>query len=295
MRLGLLTDIHWAPPQTTGGWHSRYDFAGLPDRLAAAFAHFAAERVELISLTGDLTHLGDDDATRAIVARCAALTPAPIVAVTGNHDVSADAGRLARAITAVGAERFALAAPAATRPLGPALLAGVQLAQGDGWFGSRLAAHPDPAGWADRPVVLLSHLPVLSAATAIATHGLPYPGDLLDREPLEAALTARPGPTIVLSGHIHARTARARGPVLQLTQGALIEAPFECATVDVVADAAGLRVERRAVSLQASDVARPPVLCAARTAWRFAADDARWTAAVPRPAGPPLRPQPVPI
>ena len=50
---------------------------------------------------------------------------------------------------------------------------------------------------------------------------------------MSAALERRRAPTVVLSGHIHARDALTAGPVLQLTQAALIEAPYEASVVRV--------------------------------------------------------------
>ena len=70
----------------------------------------------------------------------------------------------------------------------------------------------------------------------MAAAGLPYAGDLVNRADLERELRADPRPTLVLSGHIHARCSTHDGPLLQLTVGAVIEPPFDATLVEIDAD-----------------------------------------------------------
>jgi len=144
-----------------------------------------------------------------------------------------------------------------------------------GWFGARLRELPDAAAWGQEPLVLLSHYPALSLATAVCDEGFPYPGDLRDRRELAALLGARRAPTLVLGGHVHARASRAEGPVLQLTGGSLVEPPYECALIDVEAPAHGLlAVTRECLRLREPDGPREPVLAPEREAWLF--DGLQW-------------------
>lgn len=290
MRIGLLTDLHFARPRTTGAWHNPYEFAGAEARLRAAMRHFARADVDLIALTGDVVHHGDDTIMRRSVGLCAETTSAPLLIVAGNHDTVDDAERLDRAVESVG--RHVRMANRRPERHGDVAVAGVHVACGDGWFGSRLREHPDVAAWDDRPVVLLSHFPALSAAADLAGCGLPYPGDLTDRVELAAALLGRQAPTVVLSGDIHARTSRAAGPVLQLTQAAAIEAPHECSIVTIERQGDGVLVSRAARSLQSSSARRVPVLCPTHETWTFG--DGAWSddlehSPPPSSADPPAR------
>lgn len=278
-----MTDLHVGRPGDVGAWHNPYDMAGAEGRLRRAMEHFARARVDVIALTGDLVHRGDEAVLRSVLELCAATARAPVRLVAGNHDTAHDGDRLHRAVDALADDRLRLATPRAEPAGDGVLLAGVHAAGADGWFGSRLRDPPDVDEWGDRPVVLLSHLPALSAAARVAALGLPYPGDLTDRVELEAALVGRRGPTVVLSGHIHARTSRAAGTLLQLTQAAAVEPPFECAVLDLEHRAGTLRVARAAHALQASAAPLPPVLSPAREAWAFTGG--AWSSASDEPAG----------
>jgi hypothetical protein len=124
--------------------------------------------------------------------------------------------------------------------------------------------------------VLISHYPALSLAEPVSGAGFPYPGDLLDRRELARRLAVRAAPTLVVGGHVHARAARAEGGVLQLTGGALVEPPYECAVIDVDAPAPGwLAVSRACLRLREPDGPREPVLAPEREAWLF--DGLQWS------------------
>ena len=256
MRLGFVTDVHW----TTGqpgylGWHNKWDFEGLPERLAATAEHLA--ETELVVLSGDISSGGDLESIAHVLRE---LSGVPVVAVTGNHDVDEGEGVLAAAVS----DRSSLAQPAGVVH-GPLRVAGVQvMADGDGYA---TVVGPETAAWGDGLAVLVSHFPAISRAETFAAEGFEYPGDLRDREALLEPLAARPAPTVVLCGHIHARDSHAEGPVLQLVGGALIEAPYECAIVDV--DPEGLVVSRESHRLSGPAVKRTPVFAPEREAWRF--------------------------
>ena len=96
----------------------------------------------------------------------------------------------------------------------------------------------------------------------VASVGLPYAGDLVNRADLESELRADARPKLVLSGHIHARCSTHEGPLLQFTVGALIEPPFDATLIEVD----GVSVRRTARRLGEIAVTDPV----------FAADDERW-------------------
>lgn len=263
MRIGLLCDLHLADGRAAhAAWHNPYDFEGLLDRVAAALAAFAEEGVDVVAVGGDVAHHAGE-AELGPLDRLLAGAPAPVVAVSGNHDGGADA-LLAALPSARGAR------PEGER-IGGVRLAGMDLAGAD-WTGARTAGAPAVGAWAGDPVVLLSHYPLLSHAARLSARGLAYPGDLLQRREHAAAIRRRGAPTVVLSGHIHARDAQRRGALLQLTAGALIEPPYEYTLVDVEPAADGVEVRRRARSLPGPAATGPlPVLSAADERFRWTA------------------------
>ena len=113
-------------------------------------------------------------------------------------------------------------------------------------------------------VVVASHFPVLSEASRVAAAGLPYAGDLVNRDDLEGRLRSDSRPTLVLSGHIHARCSTHDGSLLQFTVGAMIEPPFDATIVEI--DKTTLRVRRTARRFGEVAVTDPV----------FAADEELW-------------------
>jgi len=256
MRLGFVTDVHW----TTGqpgylGWHNKWDFEGLPARLAATAEHVA--ETDLVVLSGDISSGGDLQSIAHVLGE---LSGVPVVAVTGNHDVDEGEGVLASAVS----DGSELAQPAGVVH-GALRVAGVQVMAADGGYATVVG--PETAAWGDGLAVFVSHFPAISRAEMFAERDFKYPGDLNDRETLMQALAARAAPTVVLCGHIHARDSHAEGRVLQLVGGALIEAPYECAIVEV--DAQALTVTRAAHPLSGPAVTRTPVFAPEREAWRY--------------------------
>jgi hypothetical protein len=126
---------------------------------------------------------------------------------------------------------------------------------------------PPVAHWGSELTLWLTHYPVFSAAARFEEAGLVYPGDADNREAVAAALLARDWPTVVLSGHLHARDATTEGPVLQISTAALIEPPFELTVLDVTH--APIAVAARRVSVEESPDVRLPVLSPAEETWVF--------------------------
>lgn len=68
MRLGFVTDAHW----TTGqpgylGWHNKWDFECLPERLVATAEHIAD--TDLVVLSGDISSGGTPTRSRTCSER----------------------------------------------------------------------------------------------------------------------------------------------------------------------------------------------------------------------------------
>ena len=267
LRLGVLGDTHLAAvPYPKAAWHNAYDFDGLPERVRAAVRRFEHARVDAVCLIGDLTHDGSVSALQPLVDALAQVD-LPVLLVAGNHDPG------------YALLRSTIPRAQVVRPEGQKLagwrIAGLQVTAGS-WFAARAEALPQVHEWGQDRTVLLTHFPVFSYAQQFAERGLPYPGDLIGRRAIAAALARRAAPTIVISGHIHARASSHDGRVLQLVQGALVEPPYEFSLVEI---------SRRAVTRQAFTLAgpparmRPPALVGISE--RFVLGDDAW-----RPAGP---------
>jgi len=290
MRIGLVSDVHWRThqPAVESGWHGAdaaagwhgtgAELRGALARLELALERFAEHDADLVALAGDLAHQGELGALAQVLETCARAS-ASVLVVGGNHDVDGDVDRLVRAHALATAHGRAASGVRLADPAGElharVLVAGVHVGATHGWFGARLRELPDPAHWGEEPLVLISHYPALSLATSLSDAGFPYPADLVDRRELAALLRARRAPTLVLSGHVHARAARAEGAVLQLTGGSLVEPPYECALIDVEPLAPGLlAVQRTCLRLREADGAREPVLAPEQEAWLF--DGLQW-------------------
>jgi predicted phosphodiesterase len=269
LRLGVLTDLHWSTaPAMRGAWHNEWDFAGLQDRVRRAIAWFEREQVDLLALSGDLANRGDPGSMRAALQEIRSLSPLRAVAVSGNHDVACGADLLRTELHRLADPQLT---PADRRGelRGGLRLAGVHLSPGTGLLRSRLRDQPAVDAWNGETVVLISHLPLLSRASAFAARGMPYPGDLIDRETAVAPLLARGGATVVLAGHIHARDVHRSGPVLQLTQAALVEPPFDASIVDVRLDRDAITVTRRTLRTGDQRAWPEPTLVGPTGGWAY--------------------------
>jgi predicted phosphodiesterase len=263
MRLGVVSDVHWTmAPAAEASWHNRFDFAGLPARIESALAVFERARVDAVLACGDVTHAGDEASVRAALERLSARLERPLLVVAGNHDCLERDDQLERCVpdgsemlTADGVE------------LDGVPLAGVAI-ETDTETGTFRWTGTGEFPGDERVSLVASHFPVLSRAERLAERGWAYPGNLTNRNALHERLLGA-GPMIVISGHIHARDAYARDNLLQLSAGALVEAPYELAVIDLRVTGADIRVRRRVRPLGPSAGERDPVLAPADETWTF--------------------------
>lgn len=228
MKLGVLTDLHnEIEPARRRSWINTYEPECVESRLATALSWFDREAVHVAVLLGDVTETGDPRAFVRIFRAVRASGVAGCV-VRGNHDVGADSGAFARAARENSirllAEEPLLARDVELVGIGAAPVSAESLL-------FRSTARPGRSRKRFR--VVATHFPLLSEAARLAEAGLPYPGDLTDRVEIATALEAELVPTVIFSGHIHARCSRSQDHLLQFGFGAMIEAPFDAAIVDV--------------------------------------------------------------
>lgn len=271
MKLGVLADLHWSvarDPQAR--FHAAYDFGGLAARCAATVAALEAHGCELIAVAGDVTHDGDEASCEAALDCVLSASPIPVAVVEGNHDVLLDRTLVPRR-TAV-RDGWRRAAVLADEQLVALRAVGVG---GDG----RRARDRGPASSASHSLaaVVVSHFPLVAHAERLAAAELPHPGELADRAALLDQLTAARLPTVVVSGHLHARDAVAHRNVLQLCVSSLVEAPYEAAVVDLDPFAGTVRCTRigSGGGEPAARGAEPWLLAFPEERWTFA--EGAWT------------------
>jgi hypothetical protein len=273
VRIGVLSDLHCELEPAGSRWINLFQPEHLDRRIDIALEWFAEGDVDLILLLGDSIQFPNVSDLAHVFARLAAANVAPLATVNGNHDLRLgdEFTEYARehGIRLLHDEPLELAGVAVT---GVAVIRGPKPPQ----YVGRLGRSTGEAGL----VVVASHFPVLSEAPRLAAAGLPYAGDLVNRAELESRLGSALRPTLVLSGHIHARCTIHDGPLLQFMVGALIEPPFDATIVEI--DATRLRVRRTARRL--GEVAPiDPVFSADDERWQQSDD--RWDAGVPVAAG----------
>jgi predicted phosphodiesterase len=266
VRLAVISDLHLTmDPTIPAAWHNAFDFAGLPARVDDARAAFERARVDAVVACGDITHAGDAASARAALERLSARFERPVLVVAGNHDCLERDDQLERCV----ADKCQMLTPIGLEFDG-VRVAGVAI-ECDAEAGTFRWTGTGEFPGDERVSLVASHFPVLSRAERLAERGLAYPGNLTNRDaPHERLLGA--DPVIVISGHIHARDSHARDNLLQLSAGALVEAPYEVALIDVRTARAGVRVRRRVQVLGPPAAQRDPVLAPADETWTFGAD-----------------------
>jgi len=278
VRLGLVSDLHLTlDPARRAAWHNEYDFAGLSQRIGEARASFERAGVDAVVACGDLTHAGDEASARAVLERLSDGFGPPVLVVAGNHDTLERDDQLERCLSG-GCELLA----GRSLDSNGVRVTGVPIERDPDAGTSRWTGGTDPEGDGSVSIVA-SHFPVISRARRFAEAGLRYPRGLANRAELGQRLRGN-APVVVLCGHLHARESHAGENVLQLCTGALVEAPYEAAIVDVATSAGGADVRRQAETLGPPPAGPDPVLAPAEENWTF--DGAAWRPADPGPASP---------
>lgn len=284
LRLGVIADPHLALERIEdAAWHNPYRLADAHERLDVALAHPLLDGVDAVVMLGDLSHFGDRSSVRYVVD-AVANDQRPAILLSGNHDVLTPGVRLEDEVRARGATH--VLSPLASTPDAPAVkafvAAGAGLAvhevlrmteRGPQPFdvtGNRLA-EIDPSASFD---VWLTHFPLLSFERRCRAAQLLYSGHLDQLAPPPPVLPASAGPVVVLSGHLHLRAVTAAENILQLAFAALVEAPYEVATVELDVERAS--VAYRCASVVPPDADRIPVLDPAEGIWSFDSGSGGW-------------------
>lgn len=268
VRLGVVTDSHVSEPGVADTYFNNRVHLGHSRTLLTDALSWLTPRADALVLLGDLTQSARPEEFRFLLDELTA-TGLPCYVVPGNHDCPTPAGDELLAGHLKSAERVRVPAH---EPLGPALLtAGHLTRSADGGYHNRLES-PAPA----RLPVVLTHFPVLSLRPAIEERRWQYAGDLVNRVGLERTLGSLPEPVLVLHGHLHTRAETVAGNILQLSMGALAEAPHDAALVTIEADARGLRVTRECHQVfRPAPGVRPAVLAPERSAFTFSGKEWR--------------------
>jgi predicted phosphodiesterase len=265
MRLGVITDIHAAPagspPEQWQGDYSPAEGAALTQR---AVDRLAREAVDGLVVLGDSANEGDA-ASLSIVLRALTDLRVPSWIVAGNVDLAQSQTALDDALIPFGG-KFRLPSPDGESVFGVSL-AGLRFQKTESGAVA-LAERPDLAAWGAKPMLLLSHYPVISRETEATGAGWKYSGDAEGMTGLANDLAARSGATIVLHGHLHLKDAIARGTLLQLGFPALIEAGHEIAVVDVERHGDAMLVDVASFKIGA-DPRPTPTIGVPPTSWRF--------------------------
>jgi hypothetical protein len=117
------------------------------------------------------------------------------------------------------------------------------------------------------PGMTLTHFPLLDFQRRCEAAGFLYSGHLAQLAAPPPDLDRGWAPHVVLNGHLHIRAVETTESTLQLSFAALVEAPYEIATLDVERRGPGLDIAADCVSVRPVDEPRVPVLDPPETHW----------------------------
>jgi len=286
VRLGVLADTHLALERLEpASWHNPYRLADAHTRLERALAHPFIQDADVVVVLGDLAHFGDRTSIRFVVDAVEAVGK-PAVLLSGNHDVLEDGVRLEQEVEAASTTNvwapcgppphadlvdvFDTAAFDLTvhevlaetgRPVEPFDVAEVSVRRAEGAAAT----------------VLLTHFPVLSLEERCREAAMLYAGHLEQLAPAPPPAAGAPArPIVALSGHLHLRGVTTHDSTLQLVFAALVEAPYEVASVEIQrGDGSAVTVSYECDPVHPLDVEHLPVLDPAGGTWTWTGD--RWT------------------
>jgi predicted phosphodiesterase len=274
VRFGVIAEIHRAPPGTSRvSWHNELLLDRTDELLGLAMDTIGSETIDALVLLGDVTNSADDASYAAVLEKIAVFE-APVLALPGNHDVD-EHGALARFNDHLSATNITVA-PAVNqdRPGIAGILVAIErdpLTRSLESFG-----FPDLSSFAGRTLLIFSHYPLLPMEDRLRDAGLKHAGDVADRQDIADRLFEHDGPVVVVHGHLHVRATEAHANVLHFSCAALVEPPHEVSIISIAYDSVGgLEVRRRAITVESSKVARPPVLAPLNETWSY--DGTRWS------------------
>jgi hypothetical protein len=269
-RLGVVADVHLGPPGTppTAAMGPIEPGEMLP-WLDAAVDHLAGVGVDALALLGDLSQLGDEESTVAVLDACAR-AGCPLLAVAGNHDLLLDDATLEAACRASAADvTFLGPEPFEWRP--GVWIGGQRV--GAAGAATRATALPRLPDAGEGLLVWLSHYPPISRAAAAEAAGLPYFDDLVGGERVAAQLGGFGGAAVVLHGHTHFHDFTVERSLLQLGLPALSEGAHEVAILELAESSVAL-----ATHALATDAAPArPVAADPAGRWTFDAARGGWS------------------
>jgi len=269
MRLGVIADPHVSLDRVEdAAWHNPYRLADAHERLEVALTHPFVAGADAIAVLGDLCHFGDERSMRFVVDAVTA-TGKPAVMLSGNHDVLEPGVRLAN---------VDLPELPTFDGFAVELHHVVELAR-DGRqpfdVESSVVVDHDAA-----PLLVLTHFPVLAGLEhRCRDAGLLYAAHLGQLAPPPPTVMRAGRPTVVLSGHLHLRGVTVDESVINIVFAALVEPPYEVASVELTADDAGaVTVTYDCASVRQPDAEKLPVLDPPAGAYRWTGE--RWAASM---------------
>jgi predicted MPP superfamily phosphohydrolase len=231
LRIAVLTDIHAAPAgDPPGAWHDVFEPAQGAALARAAIAELRQHDFDVAFVLGDIANHGDDASLDQALAEISGLN-APTWLISGNHDLRGSEDALRRAVDRT-------PGPWQVPDLPGDEIEGGFIVAGLRYEGIRddlvtLLKTPATRRWDDRPVLLLTHYPIISRVAESAAAGWKYAGDAKGLTGVADLLASRAAPTISFHGHLHLGDAVAQGSYLQLGFPALVETGHRIALVDI--------------------------------------------------------------
>jgi Calcineurin-like phosphoesterase len=270
LRIGVVADTHVVVDERareTVSWHNPFRLTDSLPRLERAIDHAFIREADVVVVLGDLAHFGDRPSLRAVVERFVSCA-CPVLLLSGNHDVTEPDVHLDDVVNEVGASH--VWSPGQRTP--PNELVELFVEAGLGlqvvdvtamWpepgrpfaVAARTLVHVPPGS----PGLTLTHFPLLDFQERCEGAGFLYSGHL-DQLAARPDLDRRWRPHVVFNGHVHARAITRVDEALQISFAALVEAPYEIATVEVQIDGDGLELSYECASLHDVEEEKVPVL-----------------------------------
>lgn len=226
-----MSDLHVAPVGSDpAAWHSAFLFDRSLDLVAKAISFFRLRHVDMVVVSGDLTHNGDHPSTSMVYEQLAKAA-IPIFVASGNHDVIESESRLAKALPANGTNIKLVTAHGDV--CGRVRIAGTHV-KTTRLRQFALTNGPDTRSWgAEELAIWVSHYPPISIVPQLEAAGLRNAEGAIDIWRTADLLESAPCPVLIVHGHQHVRALVGGTSVVQYGQQALIEAPHGVSVVEI--------------------------------------------------------------